>query len=163
MNKPLLEKLFGNKKIQEIKYNFDKLFEYREKNVKEIIELEILEHFVIFTCSKITQVTGHAEMLDIDTESELMKLFKPFVAKLIERRHLIVHEADLKSQGPPIELNTIDPNDIVDWDFASTGLLCHITLNIIDIYFPEYLREFDHFNKKIDWAVQHFKKRSGKN
>ena len=107
-----------------------KLAAHRGKTVDEVLEASVAAHLARSTYNDTTEIASLLRSLGLDPKN--ISVYFPALDQLIERRHHIVHRADLSDEDPevPEHVRSIKREEVETWIEAvkelTTAMLAHI-------------------------------------
>jgi hypothetical protein len=119
------------------KFLLGRLSKYRDKTVDQLIEDSIDEHVARRTFSNTNEIASLFEQLGFEIDESLKEIFSRLSA-LIERRHQIVHRADVASgERKPTPLS---PATVRDWVVAVRNFFSYISAMDVCRAIPSLVR-----------------------
>ena len=101
---------------------------YKDKTVKELFQKAVYDYMSRTTFNSYDEICGWASKvgLNISTFTKAK-----YIEDAVQRRHKIVHEADLDNQSDNNKLRRIKPTDVAKWRNAYSELVALIDAQIV--------------------------------
>ncbi len=125
---PLVNK--SNSPNRKEKFSLSELAQHRGKTINDVIEESIDQYLSGISFNSTTEIADYLSRIDIPQQT-LQKHYST-LNEMIERRHRIVHEGDLKRGRLSSELEAVDMNRVVKW-FDTTAEFCGELIRVAGI------------------------------
>ena len=112
------------------KFSLSELAQYRGKNINEVIDDSIDQYLNTVSFNSSSEIANY--LVKIEIPQNTLEKYYPLLNEMIERRHKIVHEGDIKRGGFPSELNDVDMDRVVKW-FDATSEFCGELIRVAGI------------------------------
>lgn len=111
-----------------VKYHLVDLMMYKDKTVKELFQKAVYDYMSRTTFNSYDEICGWASKLGLNI-STFTKA--KYIEDAVQRRHKIVHEADMDNQSDNNKLRRIKPTDVAKWRNAYSELVALIDAQIV--------------------------------
>jgi hypothetical protein len=137
---------FSNRKE---KFSLRDLAKHRGKTVDLVIEESIDEYLSGLSFNSTKDITDTFARIEIPQVT--LEEYYPVLSEMINRRHQIVHEGDLKRQRKSSELEPIDPDKLSIWIDVTTKFCVELSrLTIKAVYLNKIVTRLKEIGVQID-------------
>jgi len=120
------------------KFSLKDMTKYTDLKISELIYMSIDHYLNKTSFNSSSEIAGHLNKIKINCKN--LNQHFPQLDKMIQRRHNIVHSADMDPELKLEKLNDIDPAVTFTWIATVINFVVDLTCNIIDSKNPDTVK-----------------------